>query len=160
MELNCIRTTQDTFRNCYLGPYLKTLTDILLLISIHIMSQTICSRIGEVNWLSSSSVYLIINMGDAWKTSSPTGKKRKKKGRNITRVISFFFSPNFLQKYKLPVLEFLPAGWISLCRGANDWLALKTNLCPSESYLLEFVSHLVSMPLGSWLDSLVQWHIF
>lgn len=75
---NCIRTIQDTLRKCYLGPYFKTLTDILSLISIHIMSQTICSRIGEVNWLNSSSVYLIINMGDAWKTSSPTGKKRKK----------------------------------------------------------------------------------
>lgn len=75
---NCIRTVQDTLRKCYLGLYFKTLTDILSLISIHIMSQTICSRIGEVNWLNSSSVYLIINMGDAWKTSSSTGEKRKK----------------------------------------------------------------------------------
>lgn len=81
---NCIRTTQDTLSKCYLGPYFKTLTDILSLISIHIMSQTICSRMGKVNWLNSSSVYLIINMGDAWKTSSPTGER--KKGRNIASV--------------------------------------------------------------------------
>lgn len=89
---NCIRTIQDTLRKCYLGPYFKTLTDILSLISIHIMSQTICSRIGEVNWLNSSSVYLIINMGYAWKTSSPTGKK----GRNIANVIFFCRSINYL----------------------------------------------------------------
>lgn len=94
---NCIRTVQDTLRKCYLGLYFKTLTDILSLISIHIMSQTICSRIGEVNWLNSSSVYLIINMGDAWKTSSSAGGK---KGRNTVSVIfvGFFFcrSVNYL----------------------------------------------------------------
>lgn len=90
---NCIRTVQNTLRKCYLGLYFKTLTDILSLISIHIMSQTICSRIGEVNWLNSSSVYLIINMGDAWKTSSSTGEKRKK-----YRQCDFFFcrSINYL----------------------------------------------------------------
>jgi len=89
---NCIRTMQDTLRNCYLGPYFKTLTDILSLISIHIMSQTICSRIEEVNWLNSSSVFLIINMGDTWKTSSPT----RKKGRNVASVIFFCRSINYL----------------------------------------------------------------
>lgn len=90
--VNCIRTIQETLRKCYLGPYFKTLTDILSLISIHIMSQTICSRIGEVNWLNSSSVYLIIYMGAAWKTSSPTTKK----GRNIAGVIFVCRSMNYL----------------------------------------------------------------
>lgn len=28
------------------------------------MSQTICSRIGEVNWLNSSRVCLVINVDD------------------------------------------------------------------------------------------------
>lgn len=43
------------------GTYFKILTVILSVISIHIMSQTICSRMREMNWLNSSS-YLIINV--------------------------------------------------------------------------------------------------
>lgn len=63
MGVNFTRSIQGTFlkRRCYLGTYFKTLTDTLSVISIHIMSQTICSRMGEMNWLC-SSFCLIINI--------------------------------------------------------------------------------------------------